>query len=153
MSEEQIAKTYLWCDACRRSFTHADAPGGLCPICGNPMRTMGKMSAILRGLMATELVASDLRSKHRQLVRMIWTRGGRGEQYFRVLEPDLAYGKFETRVTDLVCKGLEEGWIEMTLPKAPSIDESDYSITFVDEERFVQELHQLTEATRKPKKR
>lgn len=103
--------------------------------------------------MATEMVASDLRSKHRQLVRMIWTRNGRGEQYFRVLEPDLTYGKFETRVTDLVCRGLEEGWIELTLPSAPSIEESDYSITFHDEERFVQELQLMVEATRKPGKR
>jgi len=116
------------------------------------MRTMGKMSAILRGIMATEMVASELRSKHRQLVRMIWTRNGRGEQYFRVLEPDLTYSKFETRVTDLVCTGLEEGWIEITLPKAPSIDESDYSIAFHDEGRFVQALQLMVEANRKVKK-
>lgn len=110
------------------------------------------MSAILRGIMATEMVASDLRSKHRQLVRMIWTRNGRGEQYFRVLEPELTYSKFETRVTDLVCRGLEEGWIELTLPKAPSTEESDYRMSFADEERFVEELHQLVESSRKTKK-
>jgi hypothetical protein len=84
---------------------------------------------------------------------MIWTRNGRGEQYFRVLEPDLTYGKFENRVTDLVCRGLEEGWIELRLPKAPSIDEADYGIDFHDEERFVQEMHDMVEANRKPKKR
>ncbi|CAN5895394.1 hypothetical protein BH24CHL4_BH24CHL4_18500 [soil metagenome] len=150
--EPQSQKTYLWCDACRRSFTHADAPGAICLICSSPMRTMGKMSAILRGIMATEMVASDLRSKHRQLVRMIWTRKGRGEQYFRVLEPELTYSKFETRVTDLVCRGLEEGWIELTLPKAPSTEESDYRMSFADEERFVEELHQLVESSRKMKK-
>jgi hypothetical protein len=113
---------------------------------------MGKMSAILRGLMATELVASDLRSKHRQLVRMIWTRSGRGEQYFRVLEPDMTYSKFEARVTDIVCRGIEEGWIELRLPKAPSIQETDYGITFLDEERFVEEMHSLVEANRKKKR-
>ncbi len=152
MTEIDSSKTYLWCDSCRRSFTHADAPNQACPVCGEPVRPMGKMSAILRGLMATEMVASDLRSKHRQLIRMIWTRNNRGEQYFRVLEPDMTYGKFEARVTDIVCKGLEEGWIEVRLPLAPSIDEGDYGISFVDEERFVSELEQLVEANRKKKR-
>lgn len=113
---------------------------------------MGKMSAILRGLMATEMVASDLRSKHRQLVRMIWTRNGRGEQYFRVLEPDMTYSKFEKQVTDIVCRGLEEGWVRMTLPVAPSIDESAYQITIVDEIRFVDELQSFVESNRKKPK-
>ncbi|CAN5694590.1 hypothetical protein BH23CHL5_BH23CHL5_26260 [soil metagenome] len=153
MTDELQRKTYLWCDACRRSFAHADAPLSTCPICSGETRSMGKMSALLRGIMATEMVASDLRSKHRQLVRMIWTRNGRGEQYFRVLEPDMTYSKFESRITELVCRGLEEGWIDMTLPRAPSVDEGDYGISFLDEERFVQEMQDIVDANRKPTKR
>jgi hypothetical protein len=136
-------KTYLWCEACRRSFSHADAPDAACPMCHSPMREMGKMSAILRGLMATELVASDLRTKHRQLVRLIWTRNGMGERYFRVLAPDMPYNRFEAKVTDLLCRGAEEGWVRFVLPAAPSIEESDYRLEFVDEERFVEELEAL----------
>ncbi len=149
MSETPNSKTYLWCNSCRRSFSHADAPGGDCPVCGSPMREMGKMSAVLRGLMATEMVASDMRIKHRQLVRMIWTRNGLGEQYFRVLEPDMTYGRFESRVTDLVCRGAEEGWITIQLPVAPSLDDDEYKIDIRDEDRFVEELHRMVEANRK----
>ncbi|MCC6943213.1 MAG: hypothetical protein IT335_01475 [Thermomicrobiales bacterium] len=109
------------------------------------------MSALLRGLMATEMVATDLRSKHRQLIRMIWTRNGRGEQYFRVLEPDMTYSKFEKQVTEIVCQGLEEGWITVSLPVAPSIDESAYQITIVDEDRFVDEMQAVVEANRRKK--
>lgn len=152
MSEPSNSKTYLWCDPCRRSFTHADAENGDCPVCGSPMREMGKMSAVLRGLMATELVASDLRIKHRQLVRMIWTRNGLGEQYFRVLEPDMTYGRFESRVTDLVCRGAEEGWISIQMPVAPSLDDDAYKIDIQDEDRFVDELHRMVEANRKKRK-
>jgi hypothetical protein len=143
------SKTYLWCDRCRRSFTHADAPDDLCPVCSEPLRAMSKWSAILRGLVATELVASDLRTRHRQLVRLIWTRNGMGEQYYRVLAPNLPYNKFEGRVTDLLCRGAEEGWVRIVLPVAPSADESEYRIEFVDEERFVVELDALAQATRK----
>ena len=152
MNDVSNTKTYLWCDPCRRSFSHADAVNGDCPVCGAPMREMGKMSAVLRGLMATELVASDLRIKHRQLVRMIWTRHGLGEQYFRVLEPDMTYGRFESRVTDLVCLGAEEGWISIQLPLAPSLDDDQYKIEIHDEDRFVEELHRMVEANRKKKK-
>jgi hypothetical protein len=149
MSAASVEKTYLWCDACRRSFTHADAPDRLCPVCRSPVRPMGKMNAILRGLMATELVASDLRTKHRQLVRLIWTRNGMGEQYYRVLTPDMPYNRFEAKVTDLLCRGAEEGWVRFVFPPAPSVNESDYRLEFADEERFVQELESLVAASRR----
>lgn len=152
MTDTASSKTYLWCDPCRRSFAHSDAENGDCPVCGAPMREMGKMSAVLRGLMATELVASDMRIKHRQLVRMIWTRNGLGESYFRVLEPDMTYGRFESRVTDLVCRGAEEGWITIKLPAAPSLDDDAYKIEFKDEDRFIDEMYRMVEANRKKRR-
>jgi hypothetical protein len=149
MAKTGPPKTYLWCQACRRSFSHADAPDTTCPVCHSPVREMGKMSAIVRGLMATEFVASDLRTKHRQLVRLIWTRNGMGERYYRVLTPDMPYNRFEAKVTDLLCRGAEEGWVRFVLPCAPSFQESDYRIDFVDEERFVQELETLADESRR----
>jgi hypothetical protein len=142
-TENAKTKTYLWCANCRRSFSHEDAPDGLCLVCQQPLAQIGKFSAILRGLMANELVASDLRTKHRQLVRLIWTRNGMGERYYRVLAPDIPYNKFEARVTELVCRAAEEGWVKIVMPAAPSADESQYKIEFDDEERFVRELEAL----------
>ena len=138
-----MAKTYLWCDACRRSFGHADAPAGACPVCGAPVREMGRLAAIARGLMANELVASDLGTKHRQLIRLIWTRNGMGERYYRVLAPDVSYARFEARVTDLLARGADEGWVRFVLPPAPSADEAAYRVEFDDDERFVRELEAL----------
>lgn len=135
--------TYLWCDRCRRSYRHDDAPGGACPLCGEPTRAMGKFSAIVRGLMSNELVASDLQTKHRQLVRLIWTRNGMGERYYRVLSPDIPYSRFEARVTELLCQGAEQGWVRFVFPPAPRPDEAAYRIEFVDEDRFVAELEGL----------
>jgi hypothetical protein len=140
---KDTSKTYLWCATCRRSFRHEDAPDDTCPVCSSPMRPTGKMNAILRGLMANELVASDLRTKHRQLVRLIWTRNGMGEQYFRVLAPNMAYNRFEARVTELLCQGAIEGWVTFVLPAAPSADESAYRVEFADESRFIAELERI----------
>jgi len=134
------SKTYLWCVNCRRSFSHEDAPADACPVCHAQLRAVGKWSAIMRGLMSQELAAPEMRTKHRQLVRMIWTRNGMGEQYYRVLEPGIPYNRFEAQVTDLLCRGAEEGWVRFVLPPAPSYDEGDYRLEFVDEERFILEL-------------
>jgi len=136
-------KTYLWCDTCRRSYRHEEAIGGLCPVCGNEMRQMGKFSAILRGLMSNELAASPFETKHRQLVRLIWTHNGMGEQYYRVVAPEMSYNRFEARVTDLLCQGAEEGWVRFVLPPAPRPDESAYTLELVDEDRFIAELQAL----------
>src|SRR3954452_10493759 len=145
--DKDKSKTYLWCSSCRRSYSHDDAPQGLCPVCQQTLTQLSKFSAILRGLMANELVASDLRTKHRQLVRLIWTRNGMGEQYYRVLKPDMPYNRFEARVTELLCRGANEGWVKFVIPAAPSADESAYRLEFVDEDRFVVELEQITKRT------
>jgi hypothetical protein len=134
------SKTYLWCANCRRSFSHDDAPHGACPVCNAQLRPVGKWSAIMRGLMSQELAAPEMKTKHRQLVRMIWTRNGMGEQYYRVLDPGIPYNRFEAQVTDLLCRGAEEGWARFVFPAAPSDDERAYRLEFDDEERFINEL-------------
>jgi hypothetical protein len=143
MARSSTAKTYLWCSACRRSFAHADTPDGVCPVCAGPVREMGRLAAIARGLMANELSTSPLESKHRQLLKLIWTRNGMGEQYYRVLAPDMPYNRFEARVTALLERGAEEGWVRFVFPLSPSPDESAYTIEFVDEDRFIRELEAL----------
>ncbi len=104
---------------------------------------MGKFSAIMRGLMANELVASDLRTKHRQLIRLIWTRNGMGERYYRALSPDVPFNRFEARVTDLLCQGAEDGWVRFVFPPSPTDVEAAYRMEFAEEERFVSELEAL----------
>ncbi|HVL26330.1 MAG TPA: hypothetical protein VM450_19730 [Thermomicrobiales bacterium] len=136
-------KTYLWCDTCRRSYRHDEVVDGHCPVCGNETRPMGKFSAILRGLMSNELAASPLESRHRQLVRLIWTHNGMGEQYYRVIAPEMSYNRFEARVTEILCQGAEEGWVRFVLPPAPRAEESAYKLELVDEERFIAELQAL----------
>lgn len=143
MARTSSSKTYLWCTACRRSYSHVDAPGGLCPVCGGETREMSRLAAIARGIMANEITASPLESKHRQLIRLIWTRNGAGEQYYRVLEPDMSYSRFESRVTSLLERGATEGWVRFIFPASPSADESAYRVEFVDEDRFIAELEAL----------
>lgn len=136
--------SYLWCDRCRRSFDHDDAPDGICPICKEPIKPVGKFNAILRGLMANELNPSPLTSKHRQLVKLIWTRNNAGEEYYRLLAPEMSYARFETAMTNLLCRGADEGWVEFSMPASPKDDEGLYSLKVIDENRFLNELQTLS---------
>ena len=140
------SKTYLWCSKCRRSFRHEDAGSGECPVCQATLQAIGKWSAIARGIMSQELAGPEIQTKHRQIVRMIWTRNGMGEQYYRVIEPGIPYPRFEAEVTDLLCRGAVDGWVRFVLPVAPSADESSYRLEFDDEDRFISELSSLFSA-------
>lgn len=112
-------------------------------MCGGEARPVGKFSAILRGLMANELAPSPMVSKHRQLVRLIWTHNGMGEQYYRVIAPEMSYNKFESAVTEILCRGAEEGWVRFNIPPAPRDDESAYRLELIDEDRFINALQAL----------
>ncbi len=139
--------SYLWCDNCRRSYRHTEIEDGRCPVCGHETRPMGKFSAILRGLMSNEMAGSPLETRHKQLVRLIWTANGMGEQYYRVIAPEVPYKRFEDAVTGLLCQGAEEGWVRFVIPPAPRPEESAYKLEFDDEERFVIEMAALFETT------
>ncbi|MEJ7837805.1 MAG: hypothetical protein WKF81_03260 [Thermomicrobiales bacterium] len=132
--------SYLWCDTCRRSYRHDEVTDGACPVCASPTRIMGKYSAIVRGLMSNELSASPLETKYRQIIRLIWASNGMGERYYRIIAPDMPYNKFEARVTELLCRGAEEGWVRFVLPPAPLSDESAYRLEFDDDDHFLNEL-------------
>jgi hypothetical protein len=146
MTDTNRDNTYLWCDNCRRSYRHDDATDGTCPVCGEVMQPTRKMTAILRGLMANELSPSPIVTKHRQMIRLIWSRNGQGEAYYRLLEPNMPYNRFEARVTELICQGAEEGWITIVFPSAPNADERAYRVDIKDEDRFLAELATIASA-------
>jgi hypothetical protein len=54
----------------------------------------------------------------------------------------MPYNRFESRVTELLCRGAEEGWVRFVLPPAPISDEAAYRLEFDDEDRFLSELEQ-----------
>jgi hypothetical protein len=139
-----VAKTYLWCDDCKRSFEHEDTVGRLCPLCNQEMRELGWMSAFVRGVMAQELVSSGLASRHRTMIKMIWTANSMGERYYNALDPGVPYSKFESEVTDFVCKAAADGWVKVVIPASPiGATDGSYKLEIEDEERFVLEMSAL----------
>jgi hypothetical protein len=75
------------------------------------------------------------------LIELMWTADGRGRETYEALAPEkISYTQFVTRATQVVVRGLAEGWIESDIPAAPSLDDSQYRVRFVDAERWADEL-------------
>ena len=67
-----------------------------------------------------------------------------GQRYFEICQPGgVYYSRFVRRVTELICRGIEEGWIGLTLPEQPLGPDPRYAIEYRDPERFVRELQAL----------
>lgn len=113
-------------------------------MCASEMRELGWMSAFVRGVMAQELSASGIASRHRTMIKMIWTANGMGERYYNALDPGVTYSKFESAVTDFVCQAAAEGWVRVVLPPSPvGASDNSYKLEIDDEERFVSEMSDL----------
>jgi gamma-glutamylcysteine synthetase len=75
-----------------------------------------------------------------QMVQELWTAHGRDQELYAAIRPRMSLSKFSGHVTDLVVRGLEEGWIELRMPVAPVNDDAAYEIVFRDADRFIDEL-------------
>jgi hypothetical protein len=102
--------------------------------------------ALLEGLVDRWLApapqhVSEFYPRHLKLVELIWTAEGRGHETYQALELErVSYSQFVRQATQIVVRGLAEGWIEIDLPSAPTMDDSLYQVRFVDPERWADEL-------------
>ena len=84
---------------------------------------------------------SEFYPRHLKLIELMWTAEGRGRETYEALAPEkVSYTQFVTRATQVVVRGMAEGWIQVDLPVAPTADDSQYRVRFVDAERWADEL-------------
>ena len=136
----------LICHACgQRVWVQPDDPRR-CRECGGPLRHFGPLEGLVdRFVGPPEQIDSQLYRRHVQMVEALWTRDNRGREYYDILKPKkLSYGRFEKLVTELVCRGLREGWAELHIPPAPVPTDDAYELT-IDPDRFVAEMTALFE--------
>jgi hypothetical protein len=135
-----VAGPLLICTSCGKR-AGAQASETACTACGAPLRPMTRMEALFeRWFGASSASVSECYHRHRQLTELLWSRDGRGQEYYNILRPGISYSKFLQRVTDIVCQGVLDGWIELRIPPVPVPDDSAYGIEFKDPDRFAAEL-------------
>ena len=84
---------------------------------------------------------SEFYPRHLKLIELMWTAEGRGREMYAALALDkVSYSQFVSRATQVVVRGLAEGWIEADIPAAPTDEDEGYRIRFVDPERWADEL-------------
>ena len=140
-----MAERFYWCPRCERTILADDlGPGEHCPVCDSATQRISWLTAALRKVSQGPERRSDLQQKHLQLIQAIWTADGMGQRFFEICQPGgMYYSRFVRRVTELVCRGVEEGWIALTLPAQPLAPDARYAIEYRDPERFVRELQAL----------
>jgi hypothetical protein len=131
-----------WCQRCEQTRIADDlAAGGTCPACGGPTSRISWLTAALRKVGQGTANRSEVQQKHLHLIEAIWTADGMGQRYFEICQPgSMYYSRFVRRVTELICRGIEEGWIILVLPVNPLAPNARYAIEYPDPDRFVREL-------------
>lgn len=135
-----MADLHLVCMNCGHKFHGPDPAHTRCPLCGSPVRRVFPL--IDRWVGPPTTGEGEIHHRHMQMMTLLWSRDGRGQEYYNILRPGISYSKFLRKVTLLVCRGIVEGWIIARIPPIPSNDD-EYQIEFPDPERFVDELTRL----------
>lgn len=135
----------LVCARCGRRAWQDEGAASACPACGGPLRRMGRWEGLVdRWFAPPDQPFSELHHRHVQMIELMWTQGDRAQELYRVIQPrGVSYSGFIRRVTELVCRGIEEGWVEIRIPRAPVRDDSAYQLTFLDPDRFAEEVLKL----------
>src|SRR3954447_2424984 len=140
-----MSDTLHWCQSCERTLLADDLVDGRdCPACGAPTRPISWLTAELPKVGQGTGNRAEIQQKHLELIQAIWGADGMGQRYFEICQPgSMYYSRFVRRVTELICRGIEEGWIALSLPANPLAPDGRYAIEYRDPERFVTELQAL----------
>src|SRR5436305_3147610 len=134
----------LICSECGQRAWVQPGQARSCSECGGYLRHFGPVEGLVERFFGPpDQVDSLLHRRHVQMVELLWTQDNKGREYYDIIQPRVSYGRFVTLVTNLVCRGLEEGWAELVLPRAPIPDDQAYRLVFPDPNRFVEEMTRL----------
>jgi hypothetical protein len=130
------------CDRCGARGWLEPGEERICGECGGSYRQMALLEGIIDRWFAPPIQhVSEFYPRHLKLIELMWTAEGRGREMYEALGIDrVSYSQFLTRATQLVVRGLEEGWIVADIPAAPTPDPAAYGVRFLDPDRWADEL-------------
>lgn len=135
----------LICNDCGKRVRLDEAAEPVCAECGGHLRKMGRLEGLVDRWLAPPVQnVSELHHRHVQMIELMWTAGERAQELYQVIQPrGVSYSGFISRITQVVCKAIEEGWVEVRIPDAPVPDDAAYQLTFLDPEHFAEEVSRL----------
>src|SRR4051794_41422402 len=120
------------CDRCGARGWLAPDEERVCAECGGTYRPMAFLEGLVdRWFAPAPQHVSDFYPRHLKLIELMWTAEGRGRDMYKALAPSkMSYTQFVARATQVVVRGIAEGWIEVDLPAAPTSDDAQYGVRF-----------------------
>ena len=139
---EQPAPRRAICDRCGARGWLQPGEERTCGECGGPYRPMAFLEGLVdRWFAPPAQHVSELYPRHLKLIELMWTANSFGRATYDALALDkVSYTAFVTRATQVVLRGLSEGWIIADIPTAPTDDDAAYSVRFIDPDRWAAEL-------------
>jgi hypothetical protein len=130
------------CDRCGAREWLEPGESRTCAECGGAYRPMALLEGLVDRLFAPPAQhISEFYPRHLKLIELMWTADGRGRETYEAMGLEkVSYTQFISRATQVVLRGLAEGWIEVDIPSAPTTDDSAYHMRFLDPERWADEL-------------
>lgn len=129
------------CNRCgARGWRMPDAHNA-CAECGGAFRPMGPLEGLIDRWFGPPEKVSEFYPRHLKLIELMWTANGRGHETYAALGlRRVSYTQFVTRATEVVVRGLREGWIVTDVPAAPTPDDTLYRVRFLEPLRWADEL-------------
>lgn len=130
------------CDRCGARGWLEPGESRQCGECGGPYRRMALLEGLVDHWFAPPAQhVSEFYPRHLKLIELMWTAEGRGRATYEALGLEkVSYTQFVVRATQVLVRGLAEGWVEVDIPSAPTTDDTGYRVRFIDADRWADEL-------------
>jgi hypothetical protein len=130
------------CDRCGARGWLEPGESRSCIECGGPYRRMALLEGLVDRFFAPPAQhVSEFYPRHLKLIELMWTANGRGRETYDALElSKVSYSQFLLRATQVVVRGLGEGWIRADIPAAPTDSDEAYQIEFINPDRWAEAL-------------
>jgi hypothetical protein len=136
----------LRCQSCSATFvpTTLGEPQE-CPQCGTRIARLPQLDQCLRQWYKPRRWRIDIQEPNVYfLLEKLWTAGGQGERLYQAISPRYTnYDIFRNMVTRQIARGVEEGWVTLTFPEDPLVEDPVYRLDFGDPEKFALAVEKL----------
>lgn len=109
-----------------------------CPKCREKVGKVAQLQQLLARWYEPRRWRADLvQPSVPYLVERLWTADGQGQRLYAGVSPKHAnYDIFRNSVTRLIIRGIDEGWVDLSFPEDPLVEDPRYELNIVDSERF-----------------
>ncbi len=136
-------KKNLRCAQCGKSY-EADltAETVSCPHCQHNLPRIDQVTSLLDEWYYPRRWQRNVdQPRARLLIERLWQQQFEPQGLYENLAPqETNYDVFCYTVTGLVIDGVQEGWVKLSLPKDPMVDDPIYNLEILDLERFTAEM-------------